>query len=275
MKVSGKEVAGRILEDLKQKIAHENLKPNLAIIFASNDPASEIYINNKVKAAAEIGVEAVIYQFSQDQQAACIQKIESLSLDQKTSGIIIQYPVFPTWNFEELLGKVTPQKDVDGFLSNSPFLGATALGVWEMLREFAHIEGYRMAEEFLKEKKVVLIGKGRAAGKPTMRLFERKGIKYTLIDSKTENPDEIIKDADVVIAATGRKNIVNGQNIKDGSYIIGVGVGREEIDGQKHIYGDIKEEEIAEKAKLYCPTIGGIGPLTIACLLKNVVAASD
>ncbi len=284
MKVSGKEVANTILEDLKQKIAHENLKPNLAIIFASLDVASEIYVNNKVKAAAEIGVEANIYRFDQNQQAQCIQEIEQLSNDEQTSGIIIQYPVFPTWNFEELLGKVDLKKDVDGFLPNSPFLGATALGVWAMLREFAHLEGYKMAEEFLKQKNVVLIGKGRAAGKPTMRLFERKGIKYTLIDSKTENPDEIIKNADVVISATGRKNIVNGENIKTGSYIIGVGVGREEIAGENKqslrpnglkTYGDINEAEIAEQAKLYCPTIGGIGPLTIACLLKNVVSAAQ
>ena len=97
---------------------------------------------------------------------------------------------------------------------------------------------------------------------------------FSLIDSKTENPDQIIKQADVVISATGKKNIISGDKIKNDCYVIGVGVGKETIDQEEKIYGDINEEEISQKAKLYCPTIGGIGPLTIACLLRNVVEAA-
>lgn len=274
MKVSGREIADRILTRLKQEIVAKKLKASLAIILAGEDPASEIYVSYKLKVAKEIGIEANVFRFSSGQFKECTQKISALNLDDTVSGIIIQYPVFTNWNFEELLHQVSTNKDVDGFLSNSPFLGATALGIWEMLREFANIEGFSKTEDFLTGKRVVLIGKGRAAGKPTMQLLESKHISYMLVDSKTNNPDQIIKSADVVISASGQKNIVNGHNIKAGSYIIGVGVGREEIAGEQKTFGDINEEEISQKAKLYCPTIGGIGPLTIACLLKNVVNAA-
>lgn len=262
MKVSGKEIADKILEDLKQQIIARNLKPNLAIILAGEDPASEIYVSYKLKAAKEIGIEANVFRFSKDQYQDCIKKISELSFDSKISGIIIQHPVFPGWDFESLLQKIDPKKDVDGFLPSSSYSGATALGVWEMLGEFAKIEGCLSAEEFLKGKKVVLLGKGRAAGRPTMHLFESKGVEYTLIDSKTQNPDEIIKTSDVVISAVGKRHIIHERNIKQGSFTIGVG---------SH---DVDEEQIALKAKLYCPNIGGIGPLTVACLLRNVVLSA-
>lgn len=274
MKVSGRAIADRILTSLKQEITEGELQPNLAIILAGEDPASEIYVRYKLKAAKEIGIEANLFRFSSDQHQECIQKISELNSDNAISGVIIQYPVFTNWNFEELLRQVSANKDVDGFLPNSPFFGATALGIWEMLERFANLEGFSNTKDFLSTKKVVLIGKGRAAGKPTMRLFESKGIEYVLIDSKTKNPDEIIKSADVIISASGKKHIVSGSNIKIGSYVIGVGVGREEIASEQKTFGDINEEEISQKAKLYCPTIGGIGPLTIACLLMNVVKAS-
>lgn len=262
MKVSGKEIADKILEDLKRQIIEKNFKPNLAIILAGEDPASEIYVSYKLKAAKEIGIEANVFRFSKDKYQECAKKISELSADHTISGIIIQHPVFPGWDFESLLQKIDPKKDVDGFLPDSPFYGATALGVWEMLSEFAKIEGCANAEEFLKGKKVVLLGKGSAAGRPTMHLFESKGVEYTLIDSKTESPDEVINTADVVISAVGKRHIIHEGNIKQGSFIIGVG---------SH---DVDEDQIALKAKLYCPNIGGIGPLTVACLLKNVVESS-
>lgn len=275
MKVSGREIADKILTDLKQEIIRGNLKPNLAIILAGEDPASEIYVSYKIKAAHSIGIEANIYKFTQDQNDKALETLKALNTDHTVSGIIIQYPVFRSWDFEELLQTLDPKKDVDGFLPSSPFFGATALGIWEMLGEFAKVESFKSTEDFLKDKKIVLIGKGRAAGKPTMRLFGNKSIEYTLIDSKTQNPDEIIRSADIVISASGKKHIINGSNIKTGSYIIGVGVGKEEIEGEQKTFGDINEEEISQKAKLYCPTIGGIGPLTVACLLKNVVEVAS
>ncbi|MBI2039783.1 bifunctional 5,10-methylenetetrahydrofolate dehydrogenase/5,10-methenyltetrahydrofolate cyclohydrolase [Candidatus Microgenomates bacterium] len=274
MKVSGKEVAEAILKKLEKEIKEKNLKPSLAIILAGDNPASKIYVNSKIKTAQRIGIKVELFEFSKSEMNRCLETINRLNDDPKLNGIIVQYPVYEGWDFDEISSKVTVLKDVDGFLENSPFRGATALAVWEMIGAFAKHEGFKNAEDFLEGKKIVILGKGKTAGRPTINLLKEKGIGITVIDSKTENPDEIIKNADVVISATGKKHIVNGSNIKDGAYVIGVGVGKEIIDEQSKIYGDINEEEVSKKAKLYCPTIGGIGPLTIACLLRNVVQSS-
>lgn len=274
MKVSGRLVADKILQNLKTEIGQKNLHLHLVIILAGNNPASRIYVTNKLKAAESIGVKATLLEFAQSQQNKFLKTLESLNSDSEVNGMIIQYPVYDSWDFEGLIQKINPEKDVDGFLPDSSYFPATALGIWEMLRAFAEIEGFRSPEEFLKDKNIVNLGKGRTAGGPAIRLIREKGFETTVVDSKTQNPNEIIKQADVIISATGIKNIINGSNIKDGAYVIGVGVGREDIDGESKIYGDINEEEVAAKAKLYCPTIGGIGPLTIACLLKNVVEAA-
>lgn len=264
-KVSGKEVADAILEKLDKEIKKKNLNPKLAIILAGDNPASRIYVKNKIKKALQIGIDAKLFEFSKNQFNKCLQTIKKLNADKKTHGIIVQYPVFEGWNFDNLISKIDPQKDVDGFCSDSPFNGATALAVWEMLTAFAYLEKFQRTENFLKNKKIVILGKGKTAGRPTIKLLEEKGIEFSIIDSKTPNPNKITKKADVVISATGIKHIINGKNIKKGSFVIGVGVGKDE----DKIYGDIDEEGIAKIAKLYCPTIGGIGPLTIVSLLKK------
>ncbi|MDP3974158.1 MAG: bifunctional 5,10-methylenetetrahydrofolate dehydrogenase/5,10-methenyltetrahydrofolate cyclohydrolase [Candidatus Daviesbacteria bacterium] len=275
MKVSGREVADNILNKLKEEIEKKNLKPSLAIILAGDNPSSRVYVNNKIKTAEKIGIKAKLYEFSSNQEKKCLETVSNLNRDASVYGIIVQYPLYQGWDFDEISSKVTISKDVDGFLGNSPFKGATALAVWEMIGAFAVHESFKNAKDFLKGKKVVILGKGKTAGGPTINLLKDKGISITVIDSKTENPNKIIKNAGVVISATGKKNIINGSNIKNGAYVIGVGVGKEIIDEQPRIYGDINEEEVSQKAKLYCPTIGGIGPLTIACLLRNVTEASQ
>lgn len=274
VKVSGREIAEGILQNLRKEITEKKLRPGLAIILAGSNPASRIYVHHKIKAAQKIGIDAKLYEFAAGDLDKCLETLDQLNSDPTFHGIIVQYPVFEGWNFDEISSKVEPLKDVDGFGENSHFRGATALAVWEMIGAFAEHEGFKKIEDFLKGKKVIILGKGKTAGKPTIELLEEKGIEMSVIDSKTENPDEIIINADVVISATGRKNIISGSNIKKGAYVIGVGVGKEIIDGQSKVYGDINEEEVSKKAKLYCPTIGGIGPLTIACLLRNVVESA-
>ena len=149
------------------------------------------------------------------------------------------------------------------------------MAVWEMLTAFALIEGFKKTEDFLKGKKIVVIGKGKAAGGPTVKLLEKQGFIPEVVEKNTKNPTSIIKKGDIVVSATGVKNIVNKSNLKKNSYVVGVGVGKEMVDGKMQIYGDINEEEVSKIAKLYCPTIGGIGPLTIVSLLKNVVQAAN
>ncbi|MCR4306322.1 MAG: bifunctional 5,10-methylenetetrahydrofolate dehydrogenase/5,10-methenyltetrahydrofolate cyclohydrolase [Candidatus Daviesbacteria bacterium] len=274
MKVSGKAVADAIAKKLQREVEELKVQPTFAIILAGEDPASRIYVEYKIKRANEIGVKVDFFEFSEDQFKECAETIEKLNADENVHGMIIQYPIFKSWNFDELIAKVDPQKDVDGFSEQSPYEKATALAIWEMLTAFAYLERFSETKEFLKGKKVVVLGRGKTAGGPTIELLKNHGFEVMVITRDTENPDEKIKSGDVVISATGVKNIVNGSNVKKGSYVIGVGVGRETIDGKPKIYGDINEEEISKLAKMYCPTVGGIGPLTIVSLLRNVISAA-
>lgn len=262
MKVSGKDVAEAILKKLDKEIKDKNLHPGLAIILANNNPPSRIYVNNKIKTAKRIGIDAKLYEFKEDKADKCLKTIKRLNVDRSVNGIIIQYPVYDAWNFEEFERNINPQKDVDGFLPNSPYNGATALAVWEMLTAFSLLKGFKKTEDFLKGKKIVLIGKGKAAGGPTFKLLIGRGFDVDVVEKETKNPEEIIKKGDVVISATGVKNIVNKNNLKKGSYVVGVG------------FEDLNEEEVSKIAKLYNPNIGGIGPLTIVSLLKNVVESA-
>ncbi|MDO8573820.1 MAG: bifunctional 5,10-methylenetetrahydrofolate dehydrogenase/5,10-methenyltetrahydrofolate cyclohydrolase [Candidatus Daviesbacteria bacterium] len=270
MKVSGREVADVIAKKLRKQVIKLKVKPTLAIILAGHDPSSRMYVDFKIKKAIEIGVGIKYFEFQENQFQKCTQIIDRLNADKTVHGIIIQYPIFDSWDFDKVFSLVNPKKDVDGFHVDSPFSGATALGVWEMLNEFVRLEGFSSLEKFLRNKKIVLLGKGKTAGGPVRQLLQKKQVQFYLIDSKTPNPEEIIKEADVIISATGKKNIITGEKIKKGSFVIGVGVGKE--DGR--IYGDIEESSVSEKAKLYCPTIGGIGPLTIVNLLKNTIDAA-
>lgn len=271
MQVSGKEVADVISKKLQTEVNKLSVTPTLAIILAGEDPASRMYVNFKIKRAKEVGIRIKYFEFRKDQLQECVSTVRKLNTDQDIHGIIIQYPIYKNWDFDKIFSLVNPGKDVDGFHADSPFSGATALGVWEMLSEFARLEESLSTEEFLRGKKVVLIGKGKTAGGPVRQLLQKKLIQFDLIDSKTENPEEIIKSADVIISAVGKKNVITGDKIKDGSFVIGVGVGKE----NGNVYGDIDEESVSKKAKLYCPTIGGIGPLTIVCLLRNVIQSAS
>ena len=262
MKVSGKEVAEAILKKLEKEIQSKNLHPGLAIILAGNDQSSRIYIRNKIKAAERIGILAKLFEFSQTELEECINTIKRLNEDSSFHGIIVQYPVYSSWDFDKLISEIDPQKDVDGFLENSPYSGATALAIWEMLTAFALVEGLTRTEEFLNGKKIVLVGKGKAAGGPTFKLLQQKGFTPEVVVKETENPTPIIKSGDLIISAAGAKNIINKTNLKPGAYVVGIGT------------GDLNEEEVSKIAKLYNPNIGGIGPLTIVSLLKNVVKSA-
>jgi methylenetetrahydrofolate dehydrogenase (NADP+)/methenyltetrahydrofolate cyclohydrolase len=275
MRISGKVRAQSILSELKSEIQQKYLAPNLAIILATDDPAPHTYVKYKILRAQENDINITVYPFAVEKEQAALELINQLNHDTNTHGIIVQLPVFSTWNKEILINSVSPRKDVDGFLPDSPFTPATAAATFEMLKEFASTENASSVEQFLQHKNIVVLGKGRTAGKPIIKLLSQKGFPPTIIDSKTSHPAKIIKDADLLISAVGKPSIITGSMIKSGSSVIGIGVTKIEKDGVVQTIGDIDEQSIATKAKLYCPTIGGIGPLTIACLLRNVVEAAS
>lgn len=275
MKISGTPIAKAILDELKQQIQSFALQPHLAIILATDNPSPKMYVSIKLRRAAEIGLKTTVYEFSPATPQQALETIHVLNSDQSVHGILVQLPMYDHWVAEDYVTTVAPSKDVDGFLPNSQFKPATGLAVWEMLKNFAQQESYHNVHDFLNGKQITVVGKGKTAGKPAIEILKSEGFNPTIIDTKTSNPNEILQNSDIIISAVGKRHLITADNIKAGSYLIGIGVGKELHEGKERIYGDIDEESIQDKAKLYCPTIGGIGPLTIACLLRNVVQSAS
>ncbi|MFW5703749.1 MAG: tetrahydrofolate dehydrogenase/cyclohydrolase catalytic domain-containing protein [Patescibacteria group bacterium] len=275
MIVKGTPIAKRIRLDLKQQIVLHALRPHLVIIRANKDTPSELYISRKVQYAEEIGVRATVLTYDEEEQKKAQDTIQRLNADHDVHGIIVQLPVYSTWPEEEFVQMVESRKDVDGFKEDSPFTEATAMGIWEMLSEFAMIDGFDTTEEFLQGKQIVVLGRGRTAGQPTMHLLEKKGLAPVNVNSETPEPDAVIRQADVVISAVGKKDLLHAGNTKEGAYVIGLGIDNQASSTGDGIFGDINEEEISRVARLYCPIRNGIGPLTVVSLLKNVVLAAE
>jgi methylenetetrahydrofolate dehydrogenase (NADP+)/methenyltetrahydrofolate cyclohydrolase len=173
---------------------------------------------------------------------------------------------------QKLTELVTTQKDIDGFHPDSPFTPPLAAAVVTVLTEIMKREG----EEdniftWLQSKKIVLIGKGKAGGKPVHNLFERKNISHMIIDSKTEKKEALMKDADIIISAVGKKRVVTSEMIKPGVILIGVGMN---LDENIKLFGDYDISDIRAKANYFTPTPGGVGPVNVACLLKNLIEAA-
>lgn len=275
MKVFGKPLADHLLHQTRTLIKQNNLDPVLNIILASTEPAPRLYIRHKTLRAQEVGITIELHEYAAHQEAQAYQDIHSANQASHIHGILVQQPMYPHWSADTLIQAVSPTKDVDGFVTGSNFIPATALGVWTMLEEFSRIENYPNVESFLTEQSITILGKGRTAGKPIRDLLSQHGFSSQLIDSRTPNPNQIIRESTLIISATGRKNILNASNLRPDCYVIGLGVGQENDDqGRVRTFGDIYEPEVSRIAKLYCPTIGGIGPLTIAHLLHNTTLSA-
>lgn len=275
MKVSGKPLADHLLIQTRNLIKQNNLHPVLNIILASIEPAPRLYIRHKTLRAQEVGIDIQLHEYPPEQESQAYQDIHTANQAPHIHGILVQQPMYSHWSAENLIQAVAPTKDVDGFVTNSNFIPATALGVWTMLEEFSRLENYTNIESFLAKQRITVLGKGRTAGKPIRELLHQRGFSSQLIDSSTTNPNQIIRESTLIISATGRKNILNAVNLSPGCYVIGLGVGQEIDDqGQARTFGDIYEPEVSQIAKLYCPTIGGIGPLTIAHLLHNTTLSA-
>ncbi len=276
MKIDGKKIANKIIADLKKDIRSLKAKgifPKLAIILVGDDPASVAYVKRKEIKAKEIGIKTVIKRFSPDiSQESLLAAIQQFSKNNKTHGIIVQQPLPKHIDVEDIINSVAPEKDVDGFLENSKFEMPIANAVLEILINVYNIKGgVAKVKDWLKAKKIVVIGKGETGGKPTINMLKKLGVKPQIIDSKTTNHELLTKKADIIISAVGKQNIITGNMIKKGVILISIGLSGG-TDGKMH--GDYEEQEIKDKASFYTPTPGGVGPINIAMLLKNLISAA-
>lgn len=266
--IDGKMISEEIKSELKQSIKFEMIKPSIAVIQVGNNNASDIYIKMKKKACEDVGIYFRHYLYDDKQsELTIINKIKELNNDEYVNGIIIQLPLPEGYNEKRLVNTIINSKDIDGLTDintgrlvndRKTLIPCTAAAVMELLkRNNVEIEG----------KHVVLVGKGKLTCKPLIQLFLNEHATVTVCHSKTVDLKRYTKDADILVSATGINNLIKEDMVKKDSIVIDVGINYEE----GHISGDVDFENVKEHTSLITKTPGGVGPMTVAMLLKNVI----
>ena len=274
--IDGKKLAKKIREELKIKcdeLKQKGIYPKLAVIMVGNNPASKVYVRNKSNACADVGVEYVEYLLEENiEQEELIELIKKLNEDKTINGILLQSPIPMHLDINEAFKTITYIKDVDGFspasvgklcIGEDTFISCTPYGVMKMLEEY-NID--------LNGKHVVILGRSNIVGKPLIQCCLQKNATVTICHSKTQKLEEITKQADVLISAIGQPEFVKTDMIKDKAVVIDVGINRNK-DGK--LVGDVDFENVKEKASYMTPVPGGVGPMTIAMLMNNVIKAAE
>ena len=273
--INGKELAKKIRQNLKEEVAELNKKevyPKLAVIMVGEDKASQVYVRNKSKACNEIGIDFEEFLLPADTtMETLLNLIEVLNNREDISGILLQSPIPKPLNIREAFNKIDYRKDVDGFnpvnvgklaIGEKAFISCTPYGVVKMLEEYnINPEG----------KNVVIIGRSNIVGKPLSQCLLNKNATITICHSKTKNIKEITKNADILIAAVGKPHFVTEDMVQDNAVVIDVGINRNE---EGKLIGDVDFENVEKKASYITPVPGGVGPMTIAMLMNNVVEAA-
>lgn len=274
--LDGKEVAKKVKLELKEEVERlkleKNIVPKLAVIMVGNNPASQIYIRNKSKVCEEIGIEFEEYLLDENtSQEELLNLIDKLNIKQDINGILLQSPIPMNLDINEAFKRISPEKDVDGFnpenvgkltLGQKGFISCTPYGIIRILEEYnIEIEG----------KNAVIIGRSNIVGKPMLQCLLNKNATVTICHSKTKDLEEITKRADIIVVAIGKRNFLKENMVKDGVVVIDVGINR---DDEGKVKGDVDFENVSKKASYITPVPGGVGPMTIAMLMVNVVKAT-
>ena len=273
--IDGKELAKKIRANLKiecEELKKKNINSKLAVIMVGEDPASKVYVRNKSKACEDVGIEYEEYLLDVNTtQKELIELIKKLNNDKTINGILLQSPIPSNLDVNEAFRTISPQKDVDGFnpvnvgklvLNQDTFVSCTPYGIMKMFEEY---------DIDLTGKNVVILGRSNIVGKPLIHCCLNKNATVTSCHSKTQNIAQKAKEADVLISAIGKANFVTADMVKDGAVVIDVGINR--LDNGK-ITGDVDFESVKEKASYITPVPGGVGPMTIAMLMNNVIKAT-
>jgi len=272
MIIDGKKEAALLREEIKKEITSlkdkTNRVPGLTVILIGDFAPSQIYVRNKEKNSKEVGINSSIIKYSKDvTEEEVLKKIKELNSDKDVSGILVQLPLPDQIDKEKIINSIDPSKDVDGFnpinVGNlasgyNAIVPCTPLGCLLLLKKI---------EKNLSGKHAVIIGRSNLNGKPMAQLLLKENCTVVITHSKTKNLKEECSKADILIAAVGVANLVKKDWVKDGSIIIDVGINKQ---GDK-IVGDVNFEEVKDKVKAITPVPGGVGPMTIACLLKNTL----
>lgn len=274
--IDGVKLAASIREDVAARavvLAKQGVKPGLAVILVGQDPASQVYVRNKVAACEKAGLHSVLEQYPADMtQEALLSRIETLNTDHRIHGILVQLPLPKHIDSHRVIETIAAQKDVDGFhvsnagllMTGTPlFRPCTPYGVMKML-ESEHV--------VLRGAIAVIVGASNIVGKPMAMLLQAAGATVTICNSKTRDLAWHTRHADIVVVATGKPGMVTGNMIKPGAIVIDVGINRG-ADGK--LCGDVDYASVKEVAGAITPVPGGVGPMTIAMLLVNTLEAAE
>ncbi len=272
MILDGKKEAAALRDKIKKEISVLKEKtskvPGLTVILVGNYPPSEIYVKNKIKNSKEVGIKSNVIRYSNDvSEEEVLKKIDELNKDENVSGILVQLPLPEQISKEKIINIINPSKDVDGFhpinvgnlaSGQKAIIPCTPLGCSILIKK---------VEKDLTGKHAVIIGRSNLNGKPMAQLLLKENCTVTIVHSKTKNIKEECRKADILVVAAGVPNLVKKEWVKDGVIIIDVGINKL----KDKIVGDVEHNDVREKAKAITPVPGGVGPMTIACLLKNTL----
>lgn len=273
--LNGKELAQKLQQEMTQEVTElkeKGLQPGLAVILVGEDPASQVYVRNKERAANNIGMYSVVYRLPETtSETDLIAKIEELNHDDKVHGILVQLPLPIHINEDLVLDTIDPAKDVDGFhpmnlgnlFAGKPtMIPCTPAGIMELIK----LSGIDLAG-----KNAVIIGRSNIVGKPMAHLLLQANATVTICHSKTKDLPKVAKQADVLVVAIGRANFVTADFVKEGAVVIDVGINRDE---NNKLTGDVKFDEVAPLTSYITPVPGGVGPMTITMLMRQTIDAA-
>lgn len=274
--IDGKKISAEIREELKEKVSAlkaAGCTITLAVIQVGNDPASSVYVNNKKKACAYIGIESLAYELPEEtSEEELLALISKLNADTSVNGILVQLPLPAHMDEFKITQAISPHKDVDGFheknvgalsIGSKGFVSCTPAGVIELLKR----SGISIAG-----KECVVIGRSNIVGKPMAMLLLQENGTVTVCHSRTHNLKDVVKRADILVAALGKPKFIDASYVKKGAVVIDVGIHRDE---NNHLCGDVDFDSVEPLASAITPVPGGVGPMTIAMLMYNCVKAAE
>jgi methylenetetrahydrofolate dehydrogenase (NADP+)/methenyltetrahydrofolate cyclohydrolase len=256
---------------------NHGFKPGLAVVLVGENPASEVYVKNKVKQTKNSGMLSIEHRLPEEtSEEDLLSLVKDLNEDEKIDGILVQLPLPDHINENSIINSISPSKDVDGFsipnvgllsTSGKGLIPCTPLGCLLLLKD--HLGD-------LTGKNAVIIGRSNIVGKPMAQLLIKENCTVTIAHSKTKNLESVCRNADILVAAVGRPRFVKDEWVKDGAVVIDVGINRLPPEGDKkgRLVGDVDFENVSKVASAITPVPGGVGPMTIACLLRNTVTAA-
>ena len=279
--IDGKAFAERLVGSVGVAVEElsntHSFKPGLAVVLVGENPASEVYVKNKVRQTNNSGMVSIEHRLPEEtSEEDLLSLVKNLNEDEKIDGILVQLPLPDHINENSIINSISPSKDVDGFsipnvgllsTSGKGLIPCTPLGCLLLLKD-------QLGD--LTGKNAVIIGRSNIVGKPMAQLLIKESCTVTIAHSKTKNLENVCRNADILVAAVGRPHFVKGDWVKDGAVVIDVGINRLPPEGDKkgRLVGDVDFENVSKIASAITPVPGGVGPMTIACLLRNTVTAA-